>query len=80
MNGQVKADKMRIYLPDEQDDGNTVLPDSALLSDHETIQNNSILYVVFRKKGMEDAAGADEFGELENVWEKVNVLKGEEES
>ena len=49
-----------------------------MLSDHEGIQNDSILYVVFRKKGMEDAPGEDEFGELDNVWEDVNIIEPEE--
>jgi hypothetical protein len=68
---------MRICIP-EQDGQHTKLSDTALLSDHEKITNESILYIVFRKKGMEDAPGADEFGELDNVWEDVNIVEPEE--
>ncbi len=90
-NHEVQPDKMRLYLPDDEEEAATSsntdsssgkaggyirLPDEALLSDHdEKIQNDSILYVVFRKKGMEDAAGEDEFGELDKVWEDVNILQ-----
>ncbi len=76
---------MRLYIPEEGSDSNSNssghmrLPDEALISDHnEKIQNDSLLYVVFRKKGMEDAAGEDEFGELDNVWEDVNIVQPEE--
>lgn len=83
MNNEIKSDKIRVGLPDEDDDnaqssggkGYTLLADAALISDHERIQNESILYVLFRKKGMEDAAGADEFGELDTVWEDVNIMQ-----
>ena len=49
-----------------------------MLSDHEGIVNDSVLYVVLRKKGKEDAPGEDEFGELENVWEDVNIIEPQE--
>ena len=78
---------MRLYLPNNNDtkggvgQQHTKLPDEAIVSDHnERIQNDSILYVVFRKKGMEDAAGEDEFGELDNVWEDVNIVQAQEDS
>lgn len=83
---------MRMYIPDNQEEassdnadaksgGLTKLPDEALLSDHdEKIQDDSILYVVFRRKGMEDAVGEDEFGELDNVWEDVNIVQPQQES
>ena len=79
---------MRLYLPNNNDNESTKghhrhtkLPDEAIVSDYnERIQNDSILYVVFRKKGMEDAAGEDEFGELDNVWEDVNIVQAQEDS
>jgi len=52
LNGKAEPEKMRLY----KDDKTTLLPDVASIADHhDTIKDDSVLYLVFRKAGMEDA-------------------------
>ncbi len=68
---------MRLYHHDQEDKGQKnlrLLSKNSLLSDYENIQNDSILYIIYRKQGMENDVDSDEFGELDNVWEDVNEV------
>ena len=48
------------------------LSDAAAISDFESIQNDSVLYIVFRKKGREDEV-IDEYDNDADFWESIEV-------
>jgi len=60
--------KMRIY---HSKTSTNPLPDSAALSDHESIQNDSLLYLVFRKPGKENEE-EDVYDDANDFWESIS--------
>ena len=77
LSGQVPPLKMRLYSSQTE---KTPLPDEATLADHDNLvkdDETSILYLVFRKPGKEDAEGEDQFGLIDDVWEDVEVIEPE---
>jgi len=69
LSGEVSPRKMRIFLSKTS----APLPDSAALSDY-AIQNDSTLYIVFRKKGREDEV-IDAYDNESDFWESVDITE-----
>mmetsp|Transcript_14482 Transcript_14482/g.17159 ORF Transcript_14482/g.17159 Transcript_14482/m.17159 type:complete len:111 (+) Transcript_14482:120-452(+) len=70
LSGEVSPRKMRIFLSKTS----APLPDSGALSDHASIQNDSTLYIVFRKKGREDEV-IDAYDNESDFWESIDITE-----
>lgn len=70
LSEEVSPRKMRIFLSKNS----APLQDASALSDHDSIQNDSVLYIVFRKKGREDEV-IDAYDNESDFWESIDIIE-----